>query len=40
MKKEPIDTVENISEKRRDFYKIILEQRYEKILLNAYKKLL
>ena len=31
-----IDTVENISEKRRFFYKTILEQRYEKILLNAY----
>lgn len=35
-----IDTVENISEKRRAFYKTILEQRYEKILLNAYNKLL
>lgn len=34
-----IDNVENISEKRRDFYKIILKQRYEKILLNAYNKL-
>ena len=33
-----IDTVENISEKRRFFYKTILEQRYEKILLNAYNK--
>lgn len=35
-----IDNVENISEIRRDFYKIILKQRYEKILLNAYNKLL
>ena len=34
-----IDTVENISEKRRAFYQTILEQRYEKILLNAYNKL-
>ena len=33
-----IDTAENISEKRRFFYKTILEQRYEKILLNAYNK--
>lgn len=35
-----IDTVENISEKRKAFYKTILRQRYEKILLNAYNKLM
>ena len=35
-----IDSVENISEKRREFYKTILEQRYEKILLKSYNKLM
>lgn len=35
-----IDSVENISEKRKEFYKTILEQRYEKILLNSYKELM
>jgi len=34
-----IDSVENISEKRREFYKTILEQRYEKILLRSYNEL-
>ena len=34
-----IDSVENISEKRKEFYKIILEQRYEKILLASYNRL-
>lgn len=33
-----IDSVENISEKRKEFYKIILEQRYEKILLKSYNE--
>ena len=31
-----IDSIENISEKRREFYKTILKQRYEKILLKSY----
>lgn len=35
-----IDSVENISEKRKEFYKTILKQRYEKILLESYNKLL
>ena len=35
-----IDSVENISEKRREFYKIILKQRYEKILLRSYNELM
>lgn len=35
-----IDLVENISEKRREFYKTILEQRYEKILLKSYNELM
>ena len=35
-----IDSVENISEKRREFYKTILEQRYEKILLKSYNELM
>ena len=34
-----IDSVENISEKRKEFYKIILKQRYEKILLESYNRL-
>ena len=33
-----IDSGENISEKRKEFYKIILEQRYEKILLKSYNE--
>ena len=35
-----IDSVENISKKRKEFYKTILEQRYEKILLNSYNELI
>ena len=35
-----IDSVENISEKRKEFYITILEQRYEKILLKSYKELM
>lgn len=35
-----IDSIENISEKRKEFYKIILKQRYEKILLESYNQLL
>ena len=35
-----IYSVENISEKRREFYKTILEQRYEKILLKSYNELM
>ena len=35
-----IDSVENISEKRREFYKTILKQRYEKILLKSYNELM
>lgn len=34
-----IDSVECISEKRKEFYKIILKERYEKILLESYNKL-
>jgi len=34
-----IDSVENISDKRKVFYKTIIAQRYEKILLTAYKAL-
>lgn len=34
-----IDSIECISEIRKDFYKIILKQRYEKILLESYNKL-
>lgn len=35
-----IDSVENISEKRKEFYKTILKKRYEKILLESYNKLM
>ena len=35
-----IDSIENISEKRREFYKTILKQRYEKILLKSYNDLM
>lgn len=35
-----IDSTENISETRKEFYKTILKQRYEKILLKSYNKLL
>ena len=35
-----IDSIENISEKRREFYKTILQQRYEKILLKSYNELM
>lgn len=35
-----IDSIENISEKRKMFYKTILEQRYEKILLKSYNDLM
>ena len=35
-----IDSVENISEKRREFYKTILEQRYKKILIKSYNDLM
>lgn len=34
-----IDSVEGISEIRRNFYKMILQQRYEKILLEPYEQL-
>lgn len=34
-----IDATEGISDIRRDFYKTILKQRFEKILLESYKKL-
>lgn len=34
-----IDSVECISEKRKEFYKIILKERYEKILLESCNKL-
>ena len=34
-----IDSIENISEKRKEFYKTILKQRYEKILLKSYHEL-
>ena len=32
--------IENITEKRKVFYKTILEQRYEKILLKSYNDLM
>ena len=35
-----IDSIENISEKRREFYKTILKQRYEKILFKSYHELM
>lgn len=35
-----IESIENISEKRKEFYKIILQQRYEKILLKSYNELM
>ena len=35
-----IDSVENISDTRKIFYKTILEQRYEKILLKSYNELM
>ena len=35
-----IESVENISEQRKKFYKIILQQRYEKILLKSYHELM
>ena len=35
-----IDSVENISERRKEFYKIILRERYEKILLKSYYDLI
>ncbi len=35
-----IDSVDNISEKRKIFYKTILKQRYEKILLKSYNELM
>lgn len=35
-----IDSIECISEKRKEFYKTILIQRFEKILLESYNKLL
>ena len=34
-----IDSIEAISEKRKEFYKTILKQRFEKILLKSYNKL-
>ena len=34
-----IDGVEQISEKRTEFYKVMLSERYEKILITSYKKL-
>ena len=34
-----IDSIEAISEKRKEFYKTILKQRFEKILLESYNKL-
>ena len=34
-----IDLVEGISDKRKGFYKIIIKQRFEKILLESYQKL-
>ncbi len=37
---ELIDSIEKISEKRREFYKTILRQRYEKILLKSYNELI
>ena len=35
-----IDSIEDITEVRRQFYKIILKQRYQKILLESYHKLM
>lgn len=35
-----IDSVEDISNKRKTFYKTILQQRYEKILLTSYQELM
>ena len=35
-----IDSVEYISEIRREFYKTILKQRYENILLKSYNELM
>ena len=35
-----IDSVENISEKRKEFYKTMIHQRYEKILLKSYRDLM
>ena len=37
--KDIVDEIEGISELSRQFYKTMLEQRYEKILLSAYRKL-
>lgn len=34
-----VDEIEGISEVRKHFYKVMLQQRYEKILLHAYRKL-
>lgn len=34
-----IDTIEGITEQRKEFYKVILQQRFEKILLDSYNKL-
>ena len=34
-----IDEVEGISEVRKRFYKVMLQQRYEKILMYAYRQL-
>lgn len=34
-----IDSVENISEMRKEFYKVMLKTRYEKILLESYNRL-
>ena len=34
-----INSIDNITEIRKDFYKTILKQRYEKILLESYNKL-
>lgn len=35
-----IDSIENISDTRKDFYKYVINQRYNKILLFSYKKLM
>lgn len=35
-----IDTIENISEKHKEFYKTMIKLRYEKILLDSYEKLM
>ena len=34
-----VDEVEGISEVRKRFYKVMLQQRYEKILMYAYRQL-